>query len=205
MQYVRVDGWQAHREHRHCEQRGLHRSAGLVVLLHGVEEPARKEGAAHDEEQIAEDGPQERALNDCYLVVPDTSDAEQHFNHVAEGRVEKPPCRLTQLGRNVLCGLPDQPRQGDDRHKVEQEDVLRLHLHEVRRIAHGDCQKQAGQYSVAPNDVGEALEVVLGASLSGLLTLLFRARRRHRCVVPRRDLAQLGICSGHGTDGHRVP
>eukprot|EP00445_Apocalathium_hangoei_P069615 CAMPEP_0204136826 /NCGR_PEP_ID=MMETSP0361-20130328/17053_1 /ASSEMBLY_ACC=CAM_ASM_000343 /TAXON_ID=268821 /ORGANISM="Scrippsiella Hangoei, Strain SHTV-5" /LENGTH=94 /DNA_ID=CAMNT_0051090403 /DNA_START=627 /DNA_END=911 /DNA_ORIENTATION=+ len=87
LQDVGVDGGQADREDRHGHQRALGRGAGLVVPLVVVDEPTGQEGTTHNQQQIAQDGAQERALHHDDLAIPDARHTQQHLYHVAESRI----------------------------------------------------------------------------------------------------------------------
>mmetsp|Transcript_4786 Transcript_4786/g.14026 ORF Transcript_4786/g.14026 Transcript_4786/m.14026 type:complete len:253 (-) Transcript_4786:3-761(-) len=173
---VGVDCGQSDGEHAHGQKRALCCRSSLIVLLNLVLHAPREERAAHDEEEVAEDGPEQGALNDDDLAVSEPRDAQQHLDHIAKGCIQQTSRGLAELCGDVLGCLPDEPGQRDDRDEVEEEDPLRLPLSVLRDDAYGQRQEHGGEDLVIAEDGAEALQVTLRLLL---LSPVLRHRRVH--------------------------
>ena len=71
------------------EQRQIRDGRRGVELLLRVLDAPKEEAAAHDEEEVREDGAQQGGLHDADLVVHERLHADHHLHRVPERRVEE--------------------------------------------------------------------------------------------------------------------
>lgn len=112
--------------HTQTEQTGAHLGNGTIVDLLLETKTTKKEGHTQDEEQVCQDGTQQRSLNDANLILDKSNNENDQLDGVTKGDVDQSSDRVTQAGGHALSGVTEESGQGDNGHGVHREDDGRV-------------------------------------------------------------------------------
>ena len=84
-------------------------------------EPPEQEGDAEREQEVRQDGADERGPDHVEKARPQRHEGDDQLGGVAEGRVEEPADRVAGVGRELLGRPDDQARDRHDRDRRDEE------------------------------------------------------------------------------------
>lgn len=108
--------------HAETEQASAHLSDSAVVDLFLEAQTTEQESHAHDQQQVRQDGAQQRCLHDSDLVLHQRDDENDQLDGVTERDIDQGSDRVAQAASHALCRMAQQASQRDDRDGVHRED-----------------------------------------------------------------------------------
>ncbi|KAH6607600.1 hypothetical protein Trco_003913 [Trichoderma cornu-damae] len=149
---------------------------GVEVLLRAAQ-AAEEEAEAHDQQQVGEDGADERGLDNGNLVVDEGDDGDDELDGIAERGVEQAAEGLAGPEGDLLGGEAQHGGKGDDGDEVDDEDGDAA---DGVDVVDGDADRGGNQQQVDPRVEQRPLDLVghgeglLGVDVADEAALLVR-------------------------------
>lgn len=140
------------------EKRGSGLRDGGVEELLFAAKTTEEEAEAHDEQQVGEDGSDERGLDDFDFVVGERNDGNDEFDGVAKGGVEQAAEGLTSAQGDFFRGEAQHGSEGDDGDEVDDKDSNFVYA----GVVEGDADRGGEDEEVDPRVEKGALELIRG-------------------------------------------
>lgn len=125
------------------EEGGGRLSDGGVEVLLGTAQAAKEEAESHDEQQVGQDGADERGLDDDNLTLDESEDGDDELDSIAKGGVDEAAEGLASAQGNLFRGEAKHGGEGDDGDEVDGEDdgwADAVHIVERNADRRGDKQ-----------------------------------------------------------------
>src|SRR4029453_6200539 len=122
-------------------------------------------GRAHDEQDVAQDGADDRRLDDLLEALAQGEQGDDELGGVAEGDVEEAADAGAGAGRQLLGGPPHQGRGGDDPEGGREEDGRGPGVDPLQEDGQGDERHQQVRPAVPAEQ--ESPEVEAGLEVGG--------------------------------------